>query len=63
VSEFFLPTQQKNDEEIEKGLVELRSIYLEHGWLDLERYRKRECMDAVRAAIERRGLTGRLGNL
>jgi hypothetical protein len=59
VEEYYFSTQHKQDEEISKMLVELRSIYREHGWPDLERYCKRECLNAVRAAIERRGLTWR----
>ncbi|KAI8960797.1 hypothetical protein F5Y11DRAFT_358166 [Daldinia sp. FL1419] len=32
----------------------LRDIYREHGWPDLERYRKRECLEAVQMALEER---------
>lgn len=30
----------------------LQHIYREHGWPDMERYRKQECMDAIREALE-----------
>ncbi|KAI1800389.1 hypothetical protein F4811DRAFT_33716 [Daldinia bambusicola] len=32
----------------------LQNIYREHGWPDLERYHKRECLEAVHAALEER---------
>ncbi|KAI1403244.1 hypothetical protein F4819DRAFT_237305 [Hypoxylon fuscum] len=32
----------------------LQEIYHEHGWPDLERYRKRECLDAIQKALEER---------
>ncbi|OAX82109.1 hypothetical protein ACJ72_03544 [Emergomyces africanus] len=33
------------------GMIEtFQKIYREHGWPDLERYRKRECMEAIRIA-------------
>lgn len=32
----------------------LQDVYREHGWPDLERYRKRECLQAVQAALEER---------
>ncbi|PGG99157.1 hypothetical protein GX51_06416 [Blastomyces parvus] len=35
------------------GMVEmLQKIYRDHGWPNLERYRKRECMEAIRIALE-----------
>lgn len=44
-----------HDFEHHDALVEmLRGIYREHGWPDIEQYRKAECMEAVRRAIERR---------
>jgi hypothetical protein len=36
----------------EEGLIPmLQDIYRQHGWPDLERYRKRECLQAVQAAL------------
>lgn len=32
----------------------LQDIYREHGWPDLQRYRKQECLDAVQRALEER---------
>ena len=32
----------------------LQDIYREHGWPDLERYRKQECLEAVQTALEER---------
>jgi hypothetical protein len=32
----------------------LQEIYREHGWPDLDRYRKRECLEAVQEALEER---------
>ncbi|KAI6086087.1 hypothetical protein F4821DRAFT_260380 [Hypoxylon rubiginosum] len=38
-----------------EGMISmLREIYQEHGWPDLERYRKRECLEAVQKALEER---------
>jgi hypothetical protein len=31
---------------------ELQAIYREHGWPDLDRYRKKDCMKAVRAWVK-----------
>jgi hypothetical protein len=39
----------KADEEVS---TTLRAIYREHGWPDLERYRKEECIKAVQNVIE-----------
>ncbi|OBT49596.1 hypothetical protein VE04_10008 [Pseudogymnoascus sp. 24MN13] len=37
------------------GMVPMvQDIYREHGWPDLQRYRKRECLEAVRAALKER---------
>lgn len=35
-------------------LVMLQGIYPEHGWPDLEAYRKRQCLQAVQAALKER---------
>lgn len=32
----------------------LEAIYREHGWPNLKRYRKRECLNAVKDLMERR---------
>jgi len=38
-----------------EGMISmLQNIYREHGWPDLERYRKRECLEAVQRALEDR---------
>jgi hypothetical protein len=35
-------------------LAMLQDIYREHGWPDMERYRKQECLQAVHAALKKR---------
>lgn len=38
-----------------EGLVPMvQDIYREHGWPDLERYKKNECLEAIRQALEER---------
>ncbi len=39
--------------ERDKGMVPMvQDIYRAHGWPDLDRYRKKECLEAVQAALE-----------
>ena len=40
----------------EKALDEVRSVYKEHGWPDLERYEKVKCLKAVRLVLEKWGI-------
>ena len=36
-----------------EGIIDLlKGVYREHGWPDLDRYRKSECLKAVRRALE-----------
>ncbi|KAI2607197.1 uncharacterized protein GGS25DRAFT_322664 [Hypoxylon fragiforme] len=44
---YYLWTQQ-----LEDMLSMVREIYQEHGWPDPDRYRKRECLDAIQKALE-----------
>ncbi|KAK4097745.1 hypothetical protein N658DRAFT_500164 [Parathielavia hyrcaniae] len=40
--------------QVEGALVLVQAIYREHGWPDLARYRKEECMKAIRTMLEER---------
>ncbi|KAL1610147.1 hypothetical protein SLS60_001812 [Paraconiothyrium brasiliense] len=44
---------EMSDERTEEGLREIQGTFREHGWPDLSRYRKHECMAAVREASAR----------
>lgn len=58
----FIPTSSRSVVDVWTGLgvgtdgmvAMLQDIYREHGWPDLERYRKRECLEAVQTALEER---------
>lgn len=39
-------------EESEKMVEMVQEIYREHGWPGLERYRKRQCLQAVKTALK-----------
>ncbi|KAI1772845.1 hypothetical protein F4818DRAFT_126372 [Hypoxylon cercidicola] len=44
----------QRDQRSEGMIPMLRDIYWEHGWPDLEHYRKRECIQAIQNALEER---------
>jgi hypothetical protein len=38
----------------QEGMIPMvQGIYREHGWPSLEQYRKRECLEAVNAALKK----------
>ncbi|KAJ8121378.1 hypothetical protein ONZ43_g2152 [Nemania bipapillata] len=44
----------QRSQELEGMVPMLQEIYREHGWPDIEQYRKRECLEAVQRALEER---------
>lgn len=59
-----IPTNEKevtevyisHDRNMKDTLDEIEVVYRDHGWPDLERYRKRDCINSVREILEKRGL-------
>jgi hypothetical protein len=58
----FVPVSSRSVEDVETiryppvdGMISmLQRIYREHGWPDLQQYRKQDCLDAVRRALQER---------
>ncbi|KAL5349764.1 hypothetical protein ACLOAV_004796 [Pseudogymnoascus australis] len=49
VTDDFLPEGKRR-----KGMTRMvQDVYREHGWPDLERYRKQECLEAVKVALQK----------